>query len=62
MSTDLMVKKLNKEVKILRRDVINLKAVLLGAFVISAESIKEYKNTDRIKRAFRKALISHPAP
>ena len=61
MATQTLVKKLNKEVRDLRKDVAAIKAVLLSALKIPEESLKSYKNADAIKRALSKALKNFPA-
>jgi hypothetical protein len=60
MTTQILVEKLNKEVKTLRRDVYEIKTVLLRTLSIPEESIKEYKNSSSIGKAFQKALKIYP--
>lgn len=60
MAIQTSVEKLNKEVKILRQDITEIKAVLLNALKIKEESIKGYKNTSALIKALNKALERHP--
>jgi hypothetical protein len=56
MSTDILVRKLDQEVRSLRRDVGAIKAVLSRALIIPEESIAAYENAGQIRKAYRKAL------
>jgi len=56
MSTTILVKNLNKEVQTLRKEVAEIRSVLLGALTIPEESIREYKNSVHIRRTLRRAL------
>ena len=60
MTTQILVEKLNKEVKTLRRDVSEIKKVLLKALAIPEENLKKYKNTVSIKKALQKSLKIYP--
>ncbi len=55
MTTDMLVKQLNKEMKTLRRDVSEMKAVLIRALAIPEERLSDYQNSSAIKKAFQKA-------
>mgnify|MGYP001611641310 FL=1 len=60
MATQKLVEKLNKEVKDLRKDVSQMKSVLLRVLAIPEERLEEYANTEAIKKSFEKALKVHP--
>ncbi|KKU16612.1 MAG: hypothetical protein UY26_C0003G0219 [Candidatus Jorgensenbacteria bacterium GW2011_GWA1_48_13] len=60
MSTQILVKKLNKEVKVLRRDVSEVKAILLKILAIPEERLKGYRNAAAIKKSLEKALRNYP--
>ncbi len=60
MTTDILVKKLNKEIKTLRRDVTEMKTVLLRVLAIPEESLEEYQNASAIQKALRKAKKTFP--
>ena len=62
MATATLVKKLDKEVRTLRRDITEIRAVLLSALSIPEESIIEYKNAARIRKAFAKAVKEEVSP
>lgn len=55
-----LVEKLNKEVRTLRRDVSEIKAILLRALVVPEESLKSYKNSVSLKKAFKRAIEMYP--
>lgn len=50
MTTDILVKQLNKE----------MKTVLLRVLAIPEESLEEYQNASAIQKALRKALKTFP--
>jgi hypothetical protein len=60
MTTQALVEKLNKEVKTLRRDVSEIKTVLLKALSLREENLKDYHNAAFIKKALQKALRTYP--
>jgi len=57
MTTQILVEKLTKEVKTLRRNVSELKAVLLKVLAIPEDNLGEYRNAAVIKKSLQKALI-----
>ena len=60
MSTAVIMKKLNRDLETLRRDVAEIKTVLLKTLAIPEESLKGYKNAAHIKKALAEALKVHP--
>ena len=58
MTTAILVKKLNKEVQSLRRDMRRIQSSLvkIKKVAIREESIRDYENASHIKRAYRRAL------
>ncbi|MDP2209939.1 MAG: hypothetical protein Q8K98_14375 [Bacteroidota bacterium] len=60
MTTDILVKQLNKEIKTLRRDVTEMKTVLLRVLAIPEESLEEYQDVSAIQKALRKAQKTFP--
>ena len=62
MATEILVRKLNKEVQTLRKDILEIKSVLLKVLKIPRESLNGYQNISSIKRALNKALKNHPMP
>lgn len=59
MATQKLVEKPNKEVKDLRKDISEIKAVLLSALNIPEENLKEYKNSAAIRKALQRAYKTH---
>ena len=60
MTTDILIKQLNKEMKTLRREVTEMKTVLLRVLAIPEESLEEYRNASAIQKALRKSQKTFP--
>ena len=60
MTTQILVEKLNNEVKVLRRDISAMKEVLMKVLSIPEENLKDYRNAAAIKKSFEKALRVYP--
>jgi hypothetical protein len=59
MATETLVKKLNKEIKTLEKEVGRIKSVLISVMSIPEERLGDYKNTQTIRKAYLKAAKTH---
>lgn len=55
MTTEALTKQLSKEMVTLKRDVADMKAILLKVFDIQEKSIHEYENEITIMKSYRNA-------
>lgn len=53
-----VVKKMNKEIKTLRRDISQIKSALVGMLAIPKEDISTYKNAARLKQHIRQIAVA----